>query len=86
MTLNDLLLPNEEIRYRREIPNFKLGGQSYEEMIVTDKRMIFYKREGLIFKKDISETVSLSKISGIKFNEKGRMNKKVKLKFMVLSN
>lgn len=76
MTLNDLLLPNEEIQYRRKIPNFKIGGQSYEELIVTDKRMIFYKREGLIFKKDISETVSLSKISGIKFNEKGRINKK----------
>jgi len=76
MTLEDLLLPNEEVRYRREIPNFKVGGQVYGDLIVTDKRIIFYKRDGLIFKKDISETIGLSKIAGIKFKEKGRISKK----------
>lgn len=76
MTLEDLLLPNEEVRYRREIPNFKVSGEVYGELIVTDKRIIFYKRSGLIFKKDISETIGLSKISGLKFKEKGIISKK----------
>ena len=76
MALDDLLLPNEEIRYRREIPNFKVSGEIYGELIVTDKRIIFYKQNGLIFKKDISETIGLSKVSGLKFKEKGRISKK----------
>lgn len=76
MTLDDLLLPDEEVRYRRKIPNFKVSGESYGELVVTDKRIIFYKQNGLIFKKDISETIGLSKISRVKFKEKGRINKK----------
>ena len=76
MTIEDLLLPNEEIKYRREIPNFKVGGEVYGELVITDKRIIFYRRDGLIFKKDISETMGLSKITGLKFKEKGRFNKK----------
>lgn len=74
--LEDLLLPNEEVRFRKEIPNFKVSGEVYGELIITNKRIIFYKRNGLIFKKDISETIGLSKIDGLKFVEKGRINKK----------
>ncbi len=76
MTLEELLLPNEEIRYRQKIKNFKVGGKSFDELLVTDKRLIFYTHSGLIFKKDISQTIGLSSINGIKFNEKGIIRKK----------
>lgn len=76
MTLEDLLLPNEEIRYRQKLGQLKISGKSFDELIISDKRLIFYTQSGLIFKKDISQTIGLSTIDGIKFTEKGRISKK----------
>ncbi len=76
MVLEDLLLPNEEIRYRQKITNLKVSGKSFDELLVSDKRLIFYTHSGLLFKKDISQTIGLSTIDGINFTEKGRISKK----------
>lgn len=76
MTLDDLLHPNEEIRYRREMGKFTVGGEKYDELIITNQRLIFYRRSGILFKKDMCETIGLSSIDGIKFKEKGRIFKK----------
>jgi len=73
--LEDLLESNEAILYRHPY-NTEFRGDRYNELVVSSKRIIFYKREGLIFKKDQSAIVGLSNINSIKFKEKGVLRKK----------
>ena len=58
-----------------DITNFKANGQKYDDLIITDNRLIFYKRAGLVFKKDIVETIGLKTLQGIKFKETGLIKK-----------
>ena len=74
--LEDLFLPNEEIKYRRNISNLSVGGERFDEMIITNHRILFYKRTGLIFKNDVVETIGLDSITGVKFRETGMISKK----------
>ncbi len=74
--IEDLFLPNEEIKYRRNISNLSVGGERFEEMVITNHRILFYKRTGLIFKNDVIETIGLDSITGVKYREKGMISKK----------
>lgn len=74
--LEELLGPREEVRWRCSINNLQVGGQNFDELIVTDKRLIFYKQTGLVFKKDVIETMGLKTIDGLRFREKGTFMKK----------
>ena len=72
--LEDVLEPNETIIFREEIPV-----EEYQEMAMTNKRIILYRRTGLIFKKDDVSSIPLKSISNVKFHEKGVIRKKGEL-------
>jgi hypothetical protein len=78
--LEDTLLPNEVIVYRQDLPGVQVGAHVYDHLAITNNRIIFYKREGLIFKKDNVTTIGLSKLTAVQFNEKGLVSKKGILK------
>lgn len=73
--LEDLLESNEAILYRHPYDT-EFRGDRYNELIVSSKRIIFYKRTGLLFKKDQSAILGLSNINTIKFKEEGILWKK----------
>ena len=74
--LEDLLLPNEVIVFSQEFSGLEVGNQIFDNLAITNNRIIFYKRTGLIFRKDHVATIGLSKITGMQFKEKGVISKK----------
>jgi hypothetical protein len=74
MPLVDFLAPGENIRYKSPVP-VEYQGDVYD-FYITDKRLIWYRRKGLIFKKDNIVTEVIEAIKGIKFSEKGLIRKK----------
>jgi len=74
MPLEDFLMPGESIRYRSpEMVEYQ--GDTYE-FCITDRRLIWYKRAGLIFKSDRVIAENIGDVEGIKFIEKGVLSKK----------
>jgi len=74
MPLEDFLLPGEDIRFQ-SYQNVKYGDKEYQ-VIVTNKRLMLYARRGLLFKKDDVVSIQLKELQGIKYREKGIINKK----------
>ena len=73
--LEDILEPKETIIFRKHF-DVEFNKNNYNELALTNKRVIFYKRTGLVFKKDNTFSVPLSNISNVKFLEKGVLRKK----------
>ncbi|MGI0047849.1 MAG: hypothetical protein ACREBB_11795 [Nitrosotalea sp.] len=73
--LEDHLAPNEVIVFRQP-QEVEFKNEVYDELAITSQRIIFYKRTGLLFKKDNSSSIGLSNIGGVKFHEKGVVRKK----------
>lgn len=69
MPLEDYLMPNEAIKYQSDF-NVQYGDKFYT-VILTDSRLIFYARRGLIFKGDDVITEAIREIQGIKYKETG---------------
>mgnify|MGYP000026363953 CR=1 FL=1 len=67
-------MPGENVRYRSPV-KVEYQGDFYE-FCITDRRLIWYKRVGLIFKSDRVITESIGDVQGIKFIEKGILKKK----------
>jgi hypothetical protein len=74
MPLADFLVPGENIRYKSPV-SVEYQGDLYD-FYITDKRLIWYKQKGLIFKRDNIVTEVIEAIKGIKFSEKGIIRKK----------
>ena len=74
--LEDILAPKEVIVFRQPYDRLEVHDEIFDELAITSQRIIFYKRTGLIFKKDNSSSIGLSNISGVKFSEKGVIRKK----------
>jgi hypothetical protein len=68
------LAPGENIRYRSPAP-VEYQGDSYD-FYITDRRLMWHKRTGLVFKKDKFTTEVLENVTAIKYSEKGIINKK----------
>jgi len=73
--LEDILEPEEVIITRLPFSE-KINGEKYDELAVTNKRLLWYKRKGLLFKKDSCNSISYNQLSNVKFLEKGVLRKK----------
>ena len=71
MPLEDFLAPGENIRYRG------LGPVVYEgdlyTFFITDRRLIWYKRTGLIFKKENTVAEPIEDVREVVYSETGKM-------------
>lgn len=74
MPLEDFLMPGENIRYRSP-DMIEYQGDTYE-LYITDKRLLWYKRTGLIFKSDKVITENLGDVVEIRYMEKGMISKR----------
>lgn len=74
MPLEDFLMPGESVRYSSPEPVGYQGGQYY--FMITDRRVIWHRQKGLIFKKDNLISENISDIIDMVFNEKGLVSKK----------
>jgi hypothetical protein len=74
MPLEDFLMPGESVRYSSPEPVEYQGGKYY--FMITDRRVIWHRQKGLIFKKDNVISENISDIVDMVFNEKGIVSKK----------
>ena len=74
MPLKDFLLPEESIYYQSPF-EVKVGDQNYK-LILTDKRLVLFKRKGIIFKNDTFVGIDISDIKEMAYNESGLISKK----------
>lgn len=74
MPLEDFLAPGESIHYRSPT-KVEYQGDLYG-FYITDRRLIWHKREGLVLKKDKFVSEVLENVEGIKYYEKGVISKK----------
>ncbi len=80
--IEDILEPDEIIV--RELPfSEEIDNEKYNELAVTNKRLLWYKRKGLIFKKDSCNSIGFNQLSNVKFLEKGVLRKKGVLQFFL---
>lgn len=73
MTIEDFLMPGEEIRYHGP-PGLNYGGKLYE-VIITDKRLLLFARRGAIFKKDDVVSQKVDEVQNILYKETGILRK-----------
>lgn len=69
--LEDILEPKEVIIFKQSF-----SYEKFNELAMTNKRIVFYKRTGLIFKKDNTSSIPLKNIDSVHFHEKGVLRKK----------
>lgn len=74
--LEDVLEAQEIIVFRSVISGLEYEHETYDELAITNKRIVFYKKTGIVFKKDKSASISLANIQSINFREKGVIRKK----------
>ena len=74
MPIEKILAPGENIRYRSPVPVDFQGDKYY--LYITDRRLIWHKEEGLIFKRDKFVSVVLDEVREIKYTETGLIRKK----------
>jgi len=73
MPIEDLLMPKEEILY--SVRKVYVGDQKYDAYI-TNKRLIFYRQVGTLFKKDDFIAIKLKDIENVMYKEEGTIKKK----------
>lgn len=73
MSLERLLLPQEEVRFRaaRQLKY----GQSPYEAYVTNKRLVLYAKRGMLFPRDDFIAFHLKDIASSKYHEEGFIGK-----------
>ena len=74
MPLADFLTPGENIRYRSPT-RVEYQDDDYD-LYITDRRIIWHKQEGMVFKKDKLVSEKLENVSGINYEEKGLFGKR----------
>ncbi|MGD1836517.1 MAG: hypothetical protein ACPKPY_00480 [Nitrososphaeraceae archaeon] len=77
MTLNDFLLPNENIKFNSKT-SVKYGDKKYN-VLITDMRLILYAQRGHISKSDDIVSERLDKLKEIKYCEKGLIFRSAKI-------
>lgn len=74
MPLEDFLMPGENIRYSSATPVEYQGAQYY--FLITDRRVLWHRQQGLVFKKDNVISENISEIVDMSYSEKGLISKK----------
>lgn len=73
MGVEQFLAPGENIRFSSpSMINFQ--GDQYT-VVITDRRILWYKSKGFIFKKNSFVAVPLEQVKNIVYEEKGLLNK-----------
>ena len=73
MSLEDYLIPGEEIRFQSGNNMIIYGGKKYN-LILTNKRVLFHSVRGLMKKDDII-TLKLEEVQSAKYKETGFVKK-----------
>ena len=73
MSLEDYLIPGEEIRFQSGVNNVSYGGKKYN-LILTTKRVLLHSNRGLMKRDDIV-TLKLEEIQSAKYKETGLVKK-----------
>ena len=73
--LEDIIEAKETILFKKPF-DFEYNANKFNELAMTNKRIIFYKRTGLIFKKDNTSSTPLKNINTVHYAEKGVIRKK----------
>lgn len=74
MPLEDFLAPGENIRYSSPGP-VEYQGDFYD-FYITDRRLLWHKRTGMVFKKDKFVAEIIENVRGTNYEEKGIIGKK----------
>jgi hypothetical protein len=74
MPLEDYLMPAEEIKFHGS-GEVTFVDKRYE-LIVTNKRILLYKRRGMISKSDDVVSAKLTELHDVKYKESGLIGKK----------
>ena len=74
MPLHDYLMPGEETKFQ-STGGVRYGVKKYQ-VILTDRRLLLYAERGLLFKKDDIISQKLDQLQGIKYSEKGIIDKR----------
>ncbi len=80
MPLEDFLMPGENVRFSSPEPVEYQGGKY--SFLITDRRLIFYLRKGLIFKKDRIISENIGDIVNLTYDEKGLISIKGLIKII----
>ena len=67
-------MPGENIRYSSATPVEYQGAQYY--FLITDRRVLWHRQQGLVFKKDNVISENISEIVDMSYSEKGMISKK----------
>ena len=70
MTLNDFLLPSENVRFSSKDGIVEYADKRYR-VFVTDKRLILYAHRGILIKSDDIVSERLDALYGLKYFERG---------------
>lgn len=81
MALQDFLRPGEIIQYRSPTP-VEYQGDKYD-FYVTNARLMWHTRKGLIFKKDSFVAAVKEHVTEIRYEEKGLILKKAFIKVLM---
>jgi hypothetical protein len=71
--LDDYLMPGEEIKFQ-STRRVRYGDKGYH-VILTDRRILLYASRGAVFKNDDVVTQKLDELQGIKYAERGIIDK-----------
>jgi hypothetical protein len=74
MALEELLLPGETVRYRSP-RKVSLGSERYE-LITTGKRLILYRKKGILLKNEEFKARGIPEIQSISYKEEGVLPKR----------
>ena len=74
MALDDFLMPGENVCYLSPEP-IEYQGDIYD-FCITDRRLIWHKRTGIIFKSDKVVAEYIGDIDGMSYEERGILSKK----------
>lgn len=74
MTLEDYLMPGEEIKFQSGDNAVKYGDKPYK-LVLTNKRILLYSARGRIVKRDDVVTEKLDELQGVKYRERGLISK-----------
>jgi len=59
------VLERDEVIVKRLPFSEEIDNEKYNELAVTNKRLLWYKRKGLIFKKDSCNSIGFNQLSKI---------------------
>jgi len=82
LPLNDYLMPGEEIRFHSK-RTVRYGAKSYS-VILSDRRILLYAQRGAPFKNDDIVTHKLEDLQGVKYSERGIIDRRGEIKVQSL--